>query len=274
MDELSQYNRQRWNALARANLEYTQPYLDYTIEQARRNISRYGVLADVAGKHVLCLASGGGQDSVTFGLLGAEVTVLDLSDEQLARDRQAAAHHGLSMTILHGDMRDLSQFSPGAFDIVWQAYSINFVPSVEPVFRGVARVLVPGGIYYLDFANPFVQGVDNEAWNGEAYPLNAPYLDGEDLSVRFPHWDVWQPDGSMQRLESPREFRHNLSTVLNTLAGLGFRLLGLWEWMKTDADPAPGTWEHFTQVAPPWFNSFWRLEGARRIETQSEHGIT
>ncbi len=59
-------------------------------------IFRHGILKDVAGKKVLCLASGGGPDSVAFGLLGATVTVLDLSDVQLERDRQAAEHHGLS----------------------------------------------------------------------------------------------------------------------------------------------------------------------------------
>ncbi len=29
MDEIGRTNRERWNALARANLEYTLPYLDY-----------------------------------------------------------------------------------------------------------------------------------------------------------------------------------------------------------------------------------------------------
>jgi len=37
---------------------------------------------------VLCLASGGEQQSAIFGLLGADVTVLDLCAQQLAGDRQ------------------------------------------------------------------------------------------------------------------------------------------------------------------------------------------
>ena len=94
MDEINATNRERWNALANANVEYTIPYLDYTQEQARRDIGRHGILGEVTGKRVLCLASGGGQSSVAFGLLGAEVTVLDLSEVQLERDRLAANHHG------------------------------------------------------------------------------------------------------------------------------------------------------------------------------------
>ena len=259
-DAISQDNRARWNALARANVEYSRPFLDFTREQAAEYVYRHGVLKNVTGKDVLCLASGGGQDSVAFGLLGAKVTVLDLSDVQLERDRQAAAHHGLSVTTIHGDMRDLSIFPDETFDVAWQVYSINFVPSVESVFREVRRVLKPGGIYFVQFANPFVQAVDEDAWDGRAYPLTGFYVDGEDLAERFPHWDVKQPDGSTVKLDSPHEFRHTLGTVMNTLAGNGFIFLGLWEWMKDDQNPEPGSWPHFTQVAPPWFSTFWRLE--------------
>lgn len=73
-------NRERWNALANANIEYSRPFLDMTSEMPARHVYRHGVLKNVEGQRVLCLASGGGQDSVAFGLLGADVTVFDLSD--------------------------------------------------------------------------------------------------------------------------------------------------------------------------------------------------
>jgi SAM-dependent methyltransferase len=259
MDKINKTNRERWNALANANVEFSRPFLAYTPEMAAAYISRYGIIQDIAGKKVLCLASGGGQDSAAFGLLGAEVTVMDLSDIQLERDRQAAAHHSLQIEIVQGDMRDLSRLPNNIFDLVWQPYSVNFVPTVEPVYQGVARILKPGGIYYMQFANPFVQSVDDEAWDGSAYPLNRPYIDGDDITHYFPQWDVDQDDGSTVKLDSPYEFRHNLSTVLNTMAQNGFIFLHLQEYMLKDENPEPGSWPHFTQVAPPWFDSFWRL---------------
>ena len=157
-------------------------------------------------------------------------------------------------------MRDLSTFSQDSFDVVWQPYSTNFVPSVDPVFCEVARLLKPGGTYFLQFANPFVMTVDEEAWDGNAFPLCHPYLDGEDVTRYFPHWNVTRPEGSQVRLESPHEFRHTLSSVMNTLVDNGFVFLGLWEWQIVEADPEPGSWAHFAQVAPPWFSSFWQLE--------------
>ena len=95
MDAISKTNRARWNDLARANVEYSRPFLNFTVKDAENYVYRHGILSNIAGKQVLCLASGGGQDSVAFGLLGANVTVLDLSDMQLHRDRLAADHHGL-----------------------------------------------------------------------------------------------------------------------------------------------------------------------------------
>ncbi len=82
--------------------------------------------------------------------------------------------------------------------------------------------------------------MDDEAWDGEAYPLNHPYIDGEDLTRYYPHWDVTQPDGSSVRLPGPHEFRHTLSTVMNRLVGNGFVFLGLWEWMQDDRESRPG----------------------------------
>jgi len=260
MDSISKTNRLRWNDLARANVEYSCPFLDFTVEDAGRYVYHHGVLKDVAGMQVLCLASGGGQDSVAFGLLGAEVTVFDLSDVQLERDRQAALHHGLQTETIQGDMRDLSVFSADRFDIVWQMYSINFIPSVQPIIAEVQRVLKPGGVYFLQFANPFSIAIDEEKWDGKAYPLNSLYIDGEDLSGRFPGWDVKQPDGSTVKCLSPHEYRHNLGTVINCMVGNGFIILGLWEREEKEEQPLPGTREHFTKVIPPWFSTFWRLK--------------
>jgi SAM-dependent methyltransferase len=259
MDEINKTNRERWNALANANVEFSRPFLDFTPEKAKSYVGRYEIIKIVQGKKILCLASGGGQDSVAFGLLGAKVTVMDLSDIQLERDQQGAAHHNLNVKTFQGDMRDLSVFPDNAFEIVWQPYSINFVPSVKAVYREVSRVLKPGGIYYMQFANPFVQAVDDEAWDGKAYPLCRPYIDGDDLTQYFPHWDVDQADGDPIKLDSPHEYRHTLSTVLNTMVLNGFVLLHLQEYMGEAEDPELGTWDHFMQIAPPWFDSFWKL---------------
>lgn len=257
MDELARYNRERWNELVQAGVVFSRPWFDLDQPKARQYVDPQGIAGDVKGKDVLCLAGGGGQQTAAFALLGAHTTVLDLSDAMLDRDIQAVAHLGLSARIEQGDMRDLGRFKDQSFDLVWHAYSINFVPQVDPVFDEVSRVLRPGGLYRVEFANPFTFGSDERDWNGAGYLIRRPYLDGVELDDTT--WDVAAPDGTVQRIVGPREFRHTLSTVLNGLAGRGFTLLGLWE--ETSPDPAaePGTWEHYMAFCPPWMNLWARL---------------
>jgi hypothetical protein len=53
--------------------------------------------------------------------------------------------------------------------------------------------------------------------------------------------------------------------VINPLVDKGFILLGMWEYVApeyagpVEADPAPGTWQHFIRVAPPWLTLWWKL---------------
>ncbi len=133
MDDVARYNKERWEELARANVVFSRPYLGLDVSSAREVVDPHAMLSEIQGMEVLCLASGGGQQSVALAMLGAEVTVLDLSETQLERDRDAARNYGVHVTAVQGDMRDLSRFGDGVFDVVYQAYSINFVPSVRPV---------------------------------------------------------------------------------------------------------------------------------------------
>ena len=258
MDELAKFNRERWNALVKAGVAYSRPLLDLTAEKARMWIDNEGLLGDVAGQRVLCLANGGGQQSACFALLGAQVTVLDLSDAQLQRDREAAAHYGLQIETVQGDMRDLSCFEAGSFDLVAHWYSINFVPDPRQVFAQVARVIKPGGIYKMQCSNPHRFSLnDVNSWNGKGHELIRPYGDGE-VMFEDVNWDVYDAQGNMQRAVGPREFAHTWSTLMNGLAEHGFVITHFNEYIKPDVNPEPGSWAHLTQVLPP-FISFWTV---------------
>ncbi|MET8869648.1 methyltransferase domain-containing protein [Nonomuraea sp. NPDC004580] len=160
-DEVYRYNEERWEALVEAEALFTRPMLDLDVEKARTylGLERLGIPGDLTGRKVLCLAGGGGQQSAAFALLGADVTVFDISSGQLERDRLAAEHYGVGIRTVHGDMRDLSGLDDSSFDLVWHPYSLTFVPDARIVFREVARVVGDGGRYYLMCANPFFSEV-------------------------------------------------------------------------------------------------------------------
>lgn len=263
----SDYSERQWDALAEAGIVCSRPILDMTADRARDLIDSQRLLGDLRGRRVLCLADAGGQQSVAFALLGAEVTVFDHSAKQLSGDRLAAEHYGFRLRIVKGDIRDLSKFVDGEFDIVSHGYSINYVPDVRPVFDGVIRILEPGGTYSLCCHNPFVHGswVDGcwgsswrkeELWRGIGYPIRLPYTEGAPITTWDPHWNFHDAGGNERRVESPQEYRHLLSTIVNGLIERGLALIRLQEDGDGDAAAEPGSWEHYQSFAPPWM-TFW-----------------
>jgi SAM-dependent methyltransferase len=260
MDEIAEYNVERWRRLVELGALYTRPLLNLDAASARAVVDARGWLGELKGRRVLCLAGGGGRESAAFAVLGARVTVFDLSEEQLAQDRRAAAHYGLEVETIRGDMRDLSPLDGAGFDIVSHSYSLNFVPDARAVFRQVARVVRRGGLYRLMCANPFVMGASTKDWDGRGYALAAPYLDGAPVGGTDEEW-VYERAGREQ-VRPPREYRHGLGTLVTGLAEHGFRLLRASEdeSIHQKPDAVPGTWDHFVSIVRPWLTFLSRYD--------------
>lgn len=250
-DEVAAVNERHWDWSVRKGAGCTIPWLDLDAALLRRYASGElepvperlrdfmtelsGVLAGVAGKDVLCLAAGGGQQSAVFGLLGARVTVVDLCNGQLEGDRKAAAHYGYDVTTIQADMRDLSCLQDDAFDVVYGTGSC-FIPEMAPVFAGVARVLRPGGLYRADFPNPASEFVDADSWDGQGYRITIPYHVKKRIDP--------PEDGGAPAIQ----FRHYMDEIFNGLLDAGFSIERVFDPSRhdrPDPDVRPGSWRHW-----------------------------
>ena len=264
MDTPTNSNEKIWDKLVQNDVLCSRPKLDLTPKVAFDYINQRGFYQnDFQDKKVLCLAGGGGQQSLAFALLEARVTVVDFSAAQLEKDKLAAAKFDKKIQLIKADMRDLSMLEKESFDIIYQPYSINYVPSVAPVFEEVQRLLKPGGIYDLMVHNPYVHGTwkdgcwgnewqTNELWKGKGYPIWQPYQDGYPIKTADPNWNFANSHGDLVKIESPQEYRHTLATMLNGLISRNFELLQFKEEVGTDDTQTPGSWEHYKSCAPPW----------------------
>ena len=257
-------NEEIWDELARRGVLCSRPKLEMTPEQAVKYINKNGFYAEgVKDKRVLCLAGGGGQQSIGFALLGAHVTVVDFSAEQLAQDKLVAEQYQMEINMVKSDMRDLSFCHDAMFDIVYQPYSINYIPSTHEVFDEVARVLKPGGLYDLMFHNPYAHGSwkdgcwgsnweIEELWEGKGYPIWQPYQDGHPITTVDSYWNFSNYKYEEVRIESPQEYRHTMSTIINGLIKRGMEIVKLKEEIGNDFNSKPGSWEHYKSCLPPW----------------------
>ena len=239
--DVPEYNREAWDRQVESGNPWTLPVGPEVIQAARRG--EWEVLLtetkpvprawfpEMAGADVLCLASGGGQQAPTFAAAGASVTVLDNSPRQLAQDRFVADREALDLETLQGDMRDLSAFADGSFDLVFHPVSNLFVPEVGPVWNEAFRVLRSGGALLAGFLNPVVYVFDLELADdtGEVrvrYEL--PYADADSKTEE-------EVRRQMERGE-PLEFSHTLEEQIGGQIEAGFLISGFYEDRHRD-DP-------------------------------------
>lgn len=179
-------------------------------------------LEPLGDKDVLCLAGGGGQQAPILSALGANVTVFDLSEQQLARDQEIADREGFKITTVSGDMRDLSAFEANQFDLILSPCATCFCPSVEEIWNESYRVIRPGGSLIIGFINPIY------------YLFDARKMDQDEFCVRhsIPYCDFDLPEEERESLigpERPIEFGHSLEELFGKQIAAGFSITGFYE---------------------------------------------
>jgi SAM-dependent methyltransferase len=104
-------------------------------------------------KKRLGLACGGGQQMPVFVALGADCTVLDYSESQLAGEKYVAGRESYAINIIKADMSKELPFNDFEFDIIFHPVSNCYVEDVYPIWKECYRILKKGGI--------LLAGVDN-----------------------------------------------------------------------------------------------------------------
>ena len=171
---------------------------------------------DLAGKKVLGLASGGGQQMPIFAALGARCTVLDYSEEQLNSERLVARREGYDMEIVRGDMTKPLPFPDETFDLIFHPVSNCYVREVKPIWRECWRVLKTGG-RLLSGTDHFVNYLVDESETAVVNRLPFDPVANEDQRRQ------------LEQTDSGMQFSHTLEEQINGQLEAGFTLLALYE---------------------------------------------
>ena len=150
-----QRNRAAWDRLVRAGSQFAKVASDEECRDPLKVLDGRGWLPpSVRGLDVLCLAAGGGWQSILYAAAGANVTVVDLSPEMLNKDQQEARRRNYNIRIIEASMDKLDMLVDAGYDIVHQPVSTCYVPDVVPVYQEIARVLRDGGLYISQHKQP------------------------------------------------------------------------------------------------------------------------
>lgn len=227
-----EFNQRAWDQLVASGNRWTVPVSREDIAKAREGDWRLVLTPSLSvpdswfpvlkGSRVLCLASGGGQQGPILAAAGADITVFDASDKQLAQDRLVAEREGLSLATVQGDMADLSYFEDETFDFIFHPCSNCFAESIRPVWKEAYRVLCPGGSIVSGFVKPILGLFD-------------PELDKQgvfQLKFQMPHSDLKVSEADRAEwfgADAPIEFVHSLDDQLGGQLDAGFLIAGFYE---------------------------------------------
>jgi SAM-dependent methyltransferase len=113
-------------------------------------------LRNIAGKSVAVLGSGDNQVVFALSGMGAKVTSVDISGQQLDVARSRAAALGLRVNFVRADVVDLSSLGDATYDFVYTGGHVAvWVSDLHRYYREAARVLKPDGLLIVSEYHPF-----------------------------------------------------------------------------------------------------------------------
>lgn len=229
------HNRDAWNVESDSGTsEWCQPVDAAAIAAARAG--NWSVIltpnkpvprdwfGEIAGARVLCLASAGGQQAPILAAAGAQVTSVDLSPAQLAKDAEVAAREGLALTTIEADMTDFADAVGDGYDLIFHATSNVFASQLAPVWRDCSAVLKPGGRLLSGFMNPDFFLFDHDDVDAGG-PLTARY------TLPFQAVRDLPADRREARIRNREalEYSHSLQDQIGGQIGAGFSIEGFYE---------------------------------------------
>lgn len=257
MEHLS-VNQRAWNSLADSGSLFARTATDEECRTPLKSLDGRGWLPDsVAGLRVLCLAAGGGWQSILYAAAGAIVTVVDLSDSMLELDLRESRRRGYQVQTIRTSMEDLSMLGDESFDIVHQPVSTCYIPDVQPVYREIARILRDQGLYISQHKQPVSLQVSHRN-ERQQFVIGLEYYHQGPLPA--------MTDKSY-REEGTTEYLHRLEDLVGGLCTCGFVIEDLREPRRADYTVDVAHFGYRGRFIPPYL----RIKARRQTRSTEEH---
>lgn len=255
--QIRENNRKVYDSMAAAKSPLCRPATDKELASPLQTVDGCGWLgSSITGKHVLCLAAGGGRQSSLYAEAGAVVTVVDISGAMLELDRQVALAKGYHFRLIENSMESLPMLRDGEFDIVIHPVSTCYVPNVSPVFREVGRITRPGGLYISQHKQPvsLQSSLDpNERGN---YEIENRYY----RTSPVPPANSDSKNAQRLREKGAIEFVHRWEQIIGGICRSGFVIEDLTEPMHGQENAARGSFADRANHMAPYV----RIKARRR----------
>jgi len=222
--------RQSWEKIARFyNRTYTIKTNTVHYGPLCPGDDKLGLLGNISVRKVIDLGCGAGQNCIALTRLGAAVTGVDYSSNQLDAARELASRAKAVIDFIESDITNLAVLKTDAYDIAISACAMAFVRDIEAAFAEAYRILKPGGKFILSIMHPvqyILDGEKNRVSFNSTYPFKRRL-------IRW-HWDFAEESIKFQY------YLRSLSEYHNRLVDAGFVVIRVLEPKPTLKTPHIG----------------------------------
>ena len=176
MNPMTQSNKKGWDGLAESH------YKNYPTDKLLAGkpllhdlvLNEVGDVRDKSLAHLLCHI---GTDTLSWALLGAKVTGVDISPESLKYARMLADQMGLSADFIEADILDVMDKVNDKFDIVFSSVGVLcWLPDIKRYAQTVRHLLNDGGFFYIYDGHPFRSVMVNDAGSTRPNTFQGSYF--------------------------------------------------------------------------------------------------
>ena len=209
-----------------------------------RMLRKYAVYFDrYEGVRIANICGSCGKKAIPLALLGAEVTVFDISEDNRRYALETAEAAGTHVDYVVGDVleTDLNRYG-GYFDVVFMEGGIlHYFHDIDEFMRLMYEMLKPGGKIICSDFHPFTKINDSLHFENPTMSyFSTDVFEGEMAHARFYEEPV------RSRIPKCRYRKYTISEIINAMISAGFCLKRFDEhpsWVNPDL---PG---EFTAVA-------------------------
>jgi 23S rRNA-/tRNA-specific pseudouridylate synthase/ubiquinone/menaquinone biosynthesis C-methylase UbiE len=197
------------------------------------------LLGDLRGKKVVDVACGQGAFAGELTARGAAVIGVDASAQLIAAARRTARGAGFEV----GDARELGSLGLNDVDAVTCIMALMNIDPLEPVFKGVAAMLKPGGVFVSVVLHPAFRAPEQTSWQWEGAAGQAKQFRRVDGYLSHGQTEIVMNPGAVAKGAAKVvtwTFHRPLQTYARYLLQSGFVIEGLEEWPSLRrSEPGP-----------------------------------
>jgi SAM-dependent methyltransferase len=236
MNELSRNNLALWNEWTKINAASSL----YRLEQFKKGENKLNPLemdelGEVKDRTLLHLQCHFGMDTLSWAMLGAQVTGVDYSNEAIALAKSLSQELSIPAEFICSDIYDLTQVLDKQFDIVYTSYGVlSWLWDIPTWAKIAAHFLKPGGTFYIAEFHPFAMLMDDESSEAR---LRYKYFDKEPIA--FDVKGSYADHGAACAVGTEYDFPYTLADVVTSLLQAGLQLEYLHEFPFTVFEQLP-----------------------------------